>query len=393
MPWHRGECDLDATESTYPSCDAVPTFHASDLSPAQFRVRFMEKNLPVMITGMTKQWRATKEWVCADGTCDMDAMSKLFGDAKVLVVDCDDKIDTDLTRKQMRFADFAAYWEKRKGKGGKKRKENADGDNGDDDELNKKLYVKDWNFVHDFPDYGAYATPGHVKDDWLNAGGEESTDDWIAGGGLDERVGEAGFEKNEHESGSESESESESDGKNPSASPLRNTPGSFKFVYCGVQGTWTPAHVDVARSFSWSVNVCGHKKWFLVPPNRAKFLRHKDGSGRLLPDLRHCFGVGGGGVNGVAVNGEDGGGVNAHTTLTDFPDAQFAKPLVVEQPPEALLFGKGLSQSPRSASAIAHTRTRREHYPDCLRNKRYERLTPSFLSYQSRPVGRTRCTT
>jgi len=353
----------------------------------------MEKNLPVMITGMTKQWRATKEWVCADGTCDMDAMSKLFGDAKVLVVDCDDKIDTDLTRKQMRFADFAAYWEKRKGKGGKKRKENADGDNGDDDELNKKLYVKDWNFVHDFPDYGAYATPGHVKDDWLNAGGEESTDDWIAGGGLDERVGEAGFEKNEHESGSESESESESEGKNPSASPLRNTPGSFKFVYCGVQGTWTPAHVDVARSFSWSVNVCGHKKWFLVPPNRAKFLRHKDGSGRLLPDLRHCFGVGGGGVNGVAVNGEDGGGVNAHTTLTDFPDAQFAKPLVVEQPPEALLFGKGLSQSPRSASAIAHTRTRREHYPDCLRNTRYERLTPSFLSYQSRPVGRTRCTT
>jgi hypothetical protein len=66
---------------------------------------------------------------------------------------------------------------------------------------------------------------------------------------------------------------------------------------------------------------------------------------------------------------------------------------VVEQPPEALLFGKGLSQSPRSASAIAHTRTRREHYPDCLRNKRYERLTPSFLSYQFRPVGRTRCTT
>ena len=57
--------------------------------------------------------------------------------------------------KQMRFADFAAYWKKRKGKG-KKRKENADGDNGDDDELNKKLYVKDWNFVHDFPEYGAF---------------------------------------------------------------------------------------------------------------------------------------------------------------------------------------------------------------------------------------------
>jgi hypothetical protein len=38
-----------------------------------------------------------------------------------------------------------------------------------------------------------------------------------------------------------------------------------------------------------------------------------------------------------------------------------------------------ISHSPRSASAIAHTRTKREHYPDSLRNTHYERLTlPAF---------------
>ena len=45
-------------------------------------------------------------------------------------------------------------------------------------------------------------------------------------------------------------------------------------------------------------------------------------------------------------------------------------------------FGTGvsISQSPHSASAIAHTRTRRDYSlcPDCLRNKHYERLTLSF---------------
>jgi ankyrin repeat protein len=39
----------------------------------------------------------------------------------------------------------------------------------------------------------------------------------------------------------------------------------------------------------------------------------------------------------------------------------------------------GISHAPRSASAIAHTRTKREHYPDSLRNTHYERLTlPAF---------------
>ena len=40
--------------------------------------------------------------------------------------------------------------------------------------------------------------------------------------------------------------------------------GTHRFVYAGVAGTWTPLHADILRSFSWSANVAGRKKWFLA---------------------------------------------------------------------------------------------------------------------------------
>ncbi|XP_037068214.1 2-oxoglutarate and iron-dependent oxygenase JMJD4-like isoform X3 [Pollicipes pollicipes] len=47
----------------------------------------------------------------------------------------------------------------------------------------------------------------------------------------------------------------------------------FRFVYVGVAGTWTPFHADVFRSFSWSANVCGRKRWILLPPGEEEKLR------------------------------------------------------------------------------------------------------------------------
>lgn len=37
----------------------------------------------------------------------------------------------------------------------------------------------------------------------------------------------------------------------------------YRFVYMGVAGTSTLLHADVFRSYSWSVNLCGKKKWYL----------------------------------------------------------------------------------------------------------------------------------
>ncbi|KAL1491713.1 hypothetical protein ABEB36_012270 [Hypothenemus hampei] len=47
----------------------------------------------------------------------------------------------------------------------------------------------------------------------------------------------------------------------------------YRFVYMGKQGSWTPLHTDVFNSFSWSVNICGQKKWIFFPPSEEKYLK------------------------------------------------------------------------------------------------------------------------
>ena len=78
MPWIPGQASLEDRESRFPSCDAVPTVRCEDLSPEAFRAEFMAKNLPVMITGLTDDWRARRE-ATKDGQPDVAAMSELFG--------------------------------------------------------------------------------------------------------------------------------------------------------------------------------------------------------------------------------------------------------------------------------------------------------------------------
>lgn len=47
--------------------------------------------------------------------------------------------------------------------------------------------------------------------------------------------------------------------------------------------TRTPFHADVFRSYSWSANICGRKKWLLYPPGQEEFLR--DAHGNLPYDV------------------------------------------------------------------------------------------------------------
>lgn len=39
-----------------------------------------------------------------------------------------------------------------------------------------------------------------------------------------------------------------------------------------LQGSWTPLHADVLRSYSWSVNITGAKRWLLLPPRHTHLL-------------------------------------------------------------------------------------------------------------------------
>ncbi|KFM67259.1 hypothetical protein X975_20920, partial [Stegodyphus mimosarum] len=107
----------------------------------------------------------------------------------------------------MIFKDYLLYWKKLK----------------TEENNSSFLYLKDWHFNRDYPEYKAYSTPTYFSSDWLNEFCEHENDD-------------------------------------------------YQFVYMGPKGTWTPLHADVFGSYSWSANVCGRKKWLLFPPGAEELL-------------------------------------------------------------------------------------------------------------------------
>jgi hypothetical protein len=46
----------------------------------------------------------------------------------------------------------------------------------------------------------------------------------------------------------------------------------LRFVYCGPAGSATPLHSDIWQTHSWSVNVCGVKRWRFIAPADAHLL-------------------------------------------------------------------------------------------------------------------------
>ncbi|KAJ2331512.1 JmjC domain-containing protein 4, partial [Coemansia sp. RSA 2681] len=93
-----------------------------------------------------------------------------------------------------------------------------------------RLYCKDWHFTRSPSPYRAFSLLPHLSNDWLNAYYEEVKGD------------------------------------------------DYKFAYLGGQGTWTPFHEDVFRSYSWSANICGEKEWILVPPGQNDLFTDVNGN-------------------------------------------------------------------------------------------------------------------
>uniref|UniRef100_A0A8C0UIC4 Jumonji domain-containing protein 4 n=1 Tax=Cyanistes caeruleus TaxID=156563 RepID=A0A8C0UIC4_CYACU len=63
----------------------------------------------------------------------------------------------------------------------------------------------------------------------------------------------------------------------------RNSSGSLSLSVPFPIFPRTPFHADVFRSYSWSANVCGRKRWLLYPPGEERFLT--DTHGNLPFDL------------------------------------------------------------------------------------------------------------
>ncbi|KAL7222807.1 hypothetical protein ACSBR1_024497 [Camellia fascicularis] len=204
----------------------IEKVNGKELSYSQFVERYLVKNQPVVLTGLMDGWRACKDWVLHDGQPNLCFFSTHFGNSTVQVADCGTREFTDQKRVEMSVSEFIDYWLEFSSK---------EFDNASTHEFDAKspLYLKDWHFVKEYPEYLAYTTPPFFQDDWLNLY-------------LDKyRM---------H--------------KDPDTYQEKNeiSCSDYRFVYMGAKGTWTPLHADVFRSYSWSANVCGKKQWHFLSP-------------------------------------------------------------------------------------------------------------------------------
>ncbi|OZJ02352.1 hypothetical protein BZG36_04375, partial [Bifiguratus adelaidae] len=153
---------------------------------------------------------------------DFGRLRSIFTGCQVCVADCRRREFTDQPREDMTFDAFVDVFESHRGSPD----DPIECDEGTHDQRDL-LYLKDWHFVRDRPEYGAYTVPDIFADDWLNGF-------WAA---------------------------------------RKDTEDDYRFCYMGGPGTFTPLHADVYRSYSWSANITGIKHWIFFPPDQQPLLR------------------------------------------------------------------------------------------------------------------------
>jgi hypothetical protein len=138
----------------------IDRVHCCNLLYASFCEKYMDRNQPVMIGGLTVNWRSRACWVRPDGSPDMDYISENFGTctAPVFEQSCSGFTVARPVLKEMSIRDYAMWWNEHH------RREQENGSNSDV----PLLYLKDWKFTASFPHYDAYEWPHFFQDDWLN---------------------------------------------------------------------------------------------------------------------------------------------------------------------------------------------------------------------------------
>jgi len=160
----------------------------------------------------------------------LDLLDAHFGANTAAVAHCERRADNEHYREDASLSAFVAEWKEA-------RASNRD----------FAHYFKDWHFVQQQPDTQLYCTPLFFQDDWLN----EYYDHLNAC----------------HQAGKGKE------------------PDDYRFVYLGPATSYTPLHCDVLRSFSWSVNVCGRKRWTLYHPDDVDLLTEHGRKHASMPFL------------------------------------------------------------------------------------------------------------
>ncbi|RPD66157.1 Clavaminate synthase-like protein, partial [Lentinus tigrinus ALCF2SS1-6] len=237
----------------YPRTDAAPSY-------TEFLNEYLLANKPVIIgPSLISSWAALSRWVNEDLSIDWEYLKTAYGSCEVTVADCSTRDFSDQKREKMLFRDVVSLWQSGNG---------------------QSSYVKDWHLARTLATTSSsppgedalnpdpfYTTPDIFRDDWMNAYYSAYTED------------------------------------------------DFRFVYVGAAGTFTPLHRDVYTSYSWSTNVCGHKRWWLFPPDQTHLLFRKGGEEHLETayDVRNV-------------------------DSNQYPLFNLAKPTVVEQGPGETIF-------------------------------------------------------
>ncbi|CAH1388362.1 unnamed protein product [Nezara viridula] len=191
----------------------IKTLNYEEVVYSDFYSNYLHQNVPCIIKNITSDWECQKMWVRTN-TPNLEYLETNFGNASVPVANCNEKYYNSHAKTTMLLRDYISYWQKYK-----KFPDN-----------NQCLYLKDWHFLKEFPDYEIYRVPLMFASDWLN----------------EYLLSKPDFD-------------------------------DYRFVYMGPKGSWTPLHADVFSSFSWSVNICGRKKWVFFPPGEELNLKNKFG--------------------------------------------------------------------------------------------------------------------
>uniref|UniRef100_A0A0V0JCQ3 Jumonji domain-containing protein 4 n=3 Tax=Schistocephalus solidus TaxID=70667 RepID=A0A0V0JCQ3_SCHSO len=201
---------------------AIPVL-TSQSTYADFYVNFLLPNKFCLFSDeLTVNWPARRLWTQPNGTVNIGALLEGFKeDGSLCVADCRRLEFGAHPTLNLSPSEYLSYWKSRK--------------RHEDEQL---LYLKDWHYFRGHEPALFFTTPVHFSSDWLNEFFAFRTD-------VDD---------------------------------------DFKFVYAGPKGTWTPLHSDVYRSYSWSVNVVGVKRWWMFPPGEEKKLLSTQG--HLPPDIR-----------------------------------------------------------------------------------------------------------
>lgn len=133
--------------------ETIDRVHCKDLSYVDFCEKYMFPNRPVIIEGLTANWKSRQLWVRPDGRPNMAYIGETFGSD---IVPVHEQLSpgfsaTRPVSSEMSVAEYVAWC-----------------DEHPENESSPLLYLKDWKFVAVHPDYDAYEWPKFFRDDWLN---------------------------------------------------------------------------------------------------------------------------------------------------------------------------------------------------------------------------------